>query len=94
MQDMAIYDPSDYLEYNTVNELFIRHLANGTRPINMNSSVLVSPCDARVLTFTQVPNDFPMYLKGKNHRSLILTRKSIGCEYFIGRKVHRRVLQC
>src|SRR5207253_402362 len=31
--DMTQYDPSNYLAYNSVNEWFIRKLANGTRTI-------------------------------------------------------------
>lgn len=65
--DMSIYVPSDYRQYNTVNEWFIRSLKMGVRPIyNLDPNAIVSPADSRVMTFATVPTDLLLWIKGED----------------------------
>lgn len=61
--DMSIYDPSDYREYFTVNDWFIRRLRTGARPVAAGDKVMVSPADARTLAFDAVGNS-KVWIKG------------------------------
>eukprot|EP01059_Diplonema_ambulator_P001211 TRINITY_DN1095_c1_g1_i1.p1 TRINITY_DN1095_c1_g1~~TRINITY_DN1095_c1_g1_i1.p1 ORF type:complete len:755 (+),score=160.36 TRINITY_DN1095_c1_g1_i1:85-2349(+) len=64
--DMSEYNPSDYRAYRSVNEWFIRHLADGVRPLAGerlrltsptgslpagHEGLIVSPADCRMLIF-------------------------------------------
>ncbi len=64
--DMSIYEPSDYLQYSTVNEWFARPLKPGVRPIALpqRPQIIVSPADARINVFQRVPQDSQIWLKG------------------------------
>jgi len=63
--DMNLFEPSDYTQYNTVNEWFTRHLKPGQRVLAAptDETVLVQPCDARALLFAHVPADSFVWIK-------------------------------
>ncbi|MCB0804714.1 MAG: phosphatidylserine decarboxylase [Bacteroidales bacterium] len=41
-------------EFNSFNDFFTRKLKPGSRPVNMNSNVVVSPADGKVLAYSNV----------------------------------------
>ena len=69
--DMSIYAKPSYRQYDTVNDWFIRELANGSRPIYglteatraNHSLTIVSPADARLLVFPTVSDDISFWIK-------------------------------
>lgn len=61
--DMSIYEPSDYRQYLSVNDWFVRRLKPGVRPIAEGADVIVSPADARTLAFDAVGNS-KVWIKG------------------------------
>jgi len=58
--DMNQFEPSDYMDYYSVNNWFIRQLKNGSRPIDSptNNDIVTSAADARVFVFTDLPDVF------------------------------------
>jgi len=64
--DMSIFNPSDFLLYNSVNDWFIRQLKVGARPIDTTPNVIVSPADSRTMTFSVIPPDLLLWIKGED----------------------------
>jgi len=67
--DMSTFDPSNWQDYDSVNDFFIRKLANGSRPIASpnDDSVLVSPADSRVLILPNLPSSFSVVIKDEGY---------------------------
>jgi phosphatidylserine decarboxylase len=63
--DMNMFQPSDYHQYRSVNEWFIRDVKEGVRPIASpsNSSVIVSPAESRVMVFQRIPYNVHKWVK-------------------------------
>jgi len=63
--DMNIFIPSNYLDYSSVNDWFIRQMNFSYRPITKAnvSSVAVMPADARIVAFENVPPDQAVWIK-------------------------------
>ena len=67
--DMSHYEPSDYRAYSSVNHWFIRNLAPGVRPIAAigDHSIVLNPCDARVMVFDHIPIDSRVWIKDSSY---------------------------
>lgn len=69
--DMTLFDPTDYREYDSVNEWFIRRIRPELRPISPDgivdgvSPTASSPADARVMAFELIPEDFTFWIKNE-----------------------------
>eukprot|EP01006_Ploeotia_vitrea_P041357 TRINITY_DN66504_c4_g6_i1.p1 TRINITY_DN66504_c4_g6~~TRINITY_DN66504_c4_g6_i1.p1 ORF type:complete len:726 (+),score=388.64 TRINITY_DN66504_c4_g6_i1:76-2253(+) len=65
--DMSLYDPSDWRDYDSVNAWFIRSIRPEFRPIadKGNERVMLSPADARVIVFKDVPPDQKIWIKSE-----------------------------
>jgi phosphatidylserine decarboxylase len=50
--------------FSSFNDFFSRHLTSGARPIDIHSSVLASPADAKVLAYQNIDESFSAYVKG------------------------------
>jgi phosphatidylserine decarboxylase len=64
--DMSDYRLQHYSNFTSVNDWFIRELRDDARPIAApnDSAVVVSPADARVVVFQNVPPDHRAWIKG------------------------------
>ena len=53
---MSVFEPSDYSQYNTINEWFTRPFKPGIRPLEFpnNVTVIVSVADCRLLTYNSI----------------------------------------
>lgn len=71
--DMNEYEDEDYGCYN---DFFIRKIRQGARPIDMNKSHLISPCDSK-LTVYDIDNRCIFPIKGHNYNvhSLLKDKK-------------------
>ena len=67
--DMSLYNPSNYLDYGTVNQWFTRPLVAGVRPISspQDLSLITQPCDARLMAFAVVPVDSLVWVKDRGY---------------------------
>jgi phosphatidylserine decarboxylase precursor len=65
--DMSIYKRPSYLQYSTVNDWFSRGIDPARRPISGagNSSIIVSPADARIVLYEDATRDLSLWLKGQ-----------------------------
>eukprot|EP00759_Apiculatamorpha_spiralis_P053164 PhF_6_TR6118/c2_g1_i1/m.9035/K01613/psd, PISD; phosphatidylserine decarboxylase len=61
--NMTEYVPSNFEDYQSVNEWFIRKLRPGSRPMDPNPNVIVSPADARMVAFYNLA-DAKLWVKG------------------------------
>jgi len=52
--DMSQFSPTDYAQYVSVNEWFVRGLASGARPISTTSGSFVAAADGRAMVFTNI----------------------------------------
>jgi len=68
--NMSVFKYPDYRNYSTVNDWFKRELSPdpyySQRPIAqyLNQSIIVSPCDARVMVFPNVTSNMSLWIKG------------------------------
>lgn len=61
--NMSEFIPSDYTQYDTVDEWFVRAIDLSLRPLPASETAIVSPADCRLLVFEQ-STDMLFYLKG------------------------------
>lgn len=59
--DMAIKKPNDFSSFN---DFFIRELNTNSRPIDMNSDILVSPGDGRLFAYENISMNKLVQVKG------------------------------
>lgn len=57
--DMSVYENKDFVSYN---DFFTRKLKYGKRPIDMNDSSFISPCDSKLTAYTIDENSL-FYIK-------------------------------
>jgi phosphatidylserine decarboxylase precursor len=64
--NMSLFVPSDYLQYNSVNDWFVRKINSSYRPISFPADVRVvtSPADCRTVGFQRINGDQEIWLKG------------------------------
>lgn len=78
-------DLSDYEEvkYKSFNEFFARKIKEGSRPINKNKDILISPCDGKLSVY-KIDKDKEFIIKGTPYKINELINNSIANEYSNG----------
>lgn len=75
-------DDAERREFSSMHECFIRRLKPGTRPLDLRTDILVSPCDAIVGAHGTIHRHTLLQAKGSSYSLQELLLGSIPAEYF------------
>lgn len=78
--DMSIYEKSEFCSYN---DFFMRKIKPEQRPIDMDSTALISPCDSN-LTVSAITDDCRLNIKNTTYSVKSLLRDSKLAEKYAG----------